>query len=140
MFFCGAWMDGGWGVAAWGRNSYLGSAEIVSFASPDFSRRNKHATLWQAVSTWYSQVLFLWTNVVSDFRPFEIYKNLGHPWPAIPFSVNSHADNHFYKYIYLFQILFSIKSLLRLKYTLRFWPIFFIFKFDINVKHRSYLL
>ena len=26
------------------------------------------------------------------------------------FTVNSHADNHFYKYIYLFQILYSLKS------------------------------
>ena len=69
------------------------------------------------------------------FRPFEIYTNLGHPLSTIPFSVNSHTDNHFYKYIYLFQILFSIKSVFILKYTLRFWPRFFMFRFDLNVKH-----
>ena len=38
------------------------------------------------------------------------------------------------KYIYLFQILYSMKSVFLLKYTLRF----FIFKFGINLKHRFY--
>ena len=52
----------------------------------------------------------LWTIAVSDFRPLQIYKNLGFPLSTITFTVNSHTDNHFYEYIYLFQILYSIKS------------------------------
>ena len=50
--------------------------------------------------------LFLWTIAVSDFG-LEIYKNLGIPFSAITFTVNSHADKHFYKYIYFLQILYS---------------------------------
>ena len=37
MFFGGAWIFGGWGVVGWGCKSYLGPAEIVSFASRSFS-------------------------------------------------------------------------------------------------------
>ena len=44
-----------------------------------------------------------------SIRPLEKYKNLGLPLSTITFTVNSHADNHFYKYIYLFQMLYSIK-------------------------------
>ena len=77
-------------------------------------------------------VLFWWTIAVSDFRPLEIYKNVGLPLSTINFTVNSHADNHYYKYIYLFQILYNMKSDFLLKYTLRFWPKVFIFKFDLN--------
>ena len=40
-------------------------------------------------------------------------------------TVNSHADNHFYEYIYLFQIIY---------YMILYY---IIFKFDLNVKHRS---
>ena len=36
-------------------------------------------------------------------------KRFSLPLSAITFIVNSHADNHFYKYIYLFQILYSMK-------------------------------
>ena len=49
------------------------------------------------------------------------------------FTVKGHADNHFYKYIYLFwnimqyEISFFIVKLVK------------IFKFDLNVKRRSYL-
>ena len=45
---------------------------------------------------------------VSDFLPLEIYKNLGPLVSSITFTVNNRADNHFYKYIYLFQILYSM--------------------------------
>ena len=65
----------------------------------------------------YFYVLFLWTIAVSDFCLLEIYKNLGIPLSTIiftiyfhAFTVNSNADNDFYKYIYLFQILYSLKS------------------------------
>ena len=44
----------------------------------------------------------------SDFRSSEIFKNLGLSLPTITFLVNSRADNHFYKYIYLLQILYSM--------------------------------
>ena len=59
--------------------------------------------------TGYFYVLFLWAIAVSDFQSLEIDKNLGLPLSVIIFIVISHADNHFYKYIYLFQILYSIK-------------------------------
>ena len=39
------------------------------------------------------------TIAVSDFRPLKIYKNFGLPLSTIFFTVNFHADNHFYKYI-----------------------------------------
>ena len=65
---------------------------------------------WHVVSTGYFYVLFLWAIAVSNFRPLEIYKNLGIPLSTIIFTVNSHADNHCYKYIYLIQILYIIKS------------------------------
>ena len=53
---------------------------------------------------------------VSDCLAFEIYKNLGSPLYSNVFAVSSHADNHFYKYIYAFQILYSIKSAFLIKY------------------------
>ena len=43
FFFGGAWIFGGWGVVGWGRKSYLGPAEIVSFSSRSFSHLNQ---LW----------------------------------------------------------------------------------------------
>ena len=55
-------------------------------------------------------VLFSWAIPVLDFHPLEIYKNLGLLFSTITFTVNSHTDSHFYKYIYLFQILCSINS------------------------------
>ena len=102
MFFGGALIVGGWGVVGWGRKSYLGPAEIASFSSRDFSRSNKHDTFWHVVSTGYFYVLFLWAVAVSNIRPLKIYKRLGPPVSTITFTVN-----HFYKYIYLFQILYS---------------------------------
>ena len=79
-----------------GQKSYLGPTEIASFPSRSFSQSNKHNTFWHAVSTGY--VLLLWNIAVSDFRPLEIYKNLGLPLPAITFT-NSQVDSQFYKYI-----------------------------------------
>ena len=81
-------------------------------------------TFWHVVSTGYLYVLFLWAIVVSDFHPLKICKNLDLPLSTITFTVNSHADNHFYRYISLSQILYSMKSVFLLKYMLRF----FIFK------------
>ena len=123
-------MGGGGG----GRKSYLGPAEIASFSSRNFSGSNKHVTFSHVVSTGYFYVLFLWTIAVSDFRSLEIYKNWSRPLSTITFTVNSHADNYFYKYIYLFQILYSMKSVFLLKYMFRF----FIYKSDLNVKHRYF--
>ena len=96
-----------------GRKSYLGPAEIVSYSCRDFRRSNKHDTVWHVVSTRYFYVL--WTIAASDFRPLEIYKNIALPLSTISFIVNSHADNHFYKYIYLFQLLYSMKSIFFIK-------------------------
>ena len=51
---------------------------------------------------------------ISDFYFLEIYKNLGFSLSTITFTVNSPADNHFYKYLFLsniiqFEINFFIK-------------------------------
>ena len=93
-----------------GRKSNLGPAEISSFSSRDLSWRNKHDSLWLVVSTGYFYIPFLWTIVVSDFSALEIYNYLVLPLFSITFTANSQADNHFYKYIYLFllfQVLYS---------------------------------
>ena len=58
---------------------------------------------FQHVSTGCFYILFLRAIVVSDFRHLKIYKNLGFLLSVITFSVSSHGDNHFHKYIYLFQ-------------------------------------
>ena len=121
-------VDVGAGV---GQKSYFGTAEIASFSSQDFRWSNRHNTFWHVVSTGYFYVLFLWIIAVSNFRPLEIYENLSLPLSTITFAVNSHADNHFCKHIYLLQILFSTKSVFLLKYMLRFWLTFFILKFHL---------
>ena len=69
--------------------------------------------------TGYLYVLLLGTIAVSDFCLLEIYKKLVFLLSTITFTVNSHADNHFYKYNYLFQILCSLKWIFWLKYTLK---------------------
>ena len=53
-------------------------------------------------------------------------------------TVNSHADDHFYKYIYLFQILLSLKISFFIKIDVKVLSKVFIFKFDLNVKRHSY--
>ena len=134
VLFGGTLIDGGWGVVEWSRKSYLGPAEITSFYSMDLIQSNEHDTFWYIVSTGYCYALILWAISVSDFLPLEIFNNLGPPFSSITFTVNSHANNHFYKYIYLFQTLYGMKSAFLLKYTLRF----FILNFDLNVKHWPY--
>ena len=109
LFFGVTLLVGGCGVVGWGRKSYLGPAEI-SFSSRDLNRRNKHDLFWLVASTGYFCILFLWAIVVSDFLPLEIHKHLVLPLSSITFTANSQADNHFYKYMYLFQILYSMKS------------------------------
>ena len=79
------------------------------FFQPDLSQRNKHDSFWLVVSTGYFYVSFLWAIVVSDFLSLEIHKHLVLPLSSITFTAISQADNHFYKYIYLFQILYSMK-------------------------------
>ena len=119
--FGGAWIVHGWVVVGWGRKSYLGAAEIASFSCRDFNRSNKHKhdTFWQVVTTGYFYVLFLWAITVSYFYLLEIYKNVGFLLSTTTITVNSHADNHFYKYIY-FQILHSLELVFLSKYRLRF--------------------
>ena len=48
------------------------------------------------ISTFYFYESF----AVSDFRPLEIYKKLGFPLSTITFTVNNHADNHFYNFFF----------------------------------------
>ena len=110
LFFDVALIVGGWGAVGWGRKSYLGPAEFASFSSRDLSWRNKHDSFWLVVSTGYFYILFLWAIVVSDFLPLEIHEHLVLPLSSITFTTNSQAYNHFYEYIYLFQILYSMKS------------------------------
>ena len=137
MFIGGAWILDRWGVEGWGRKSYLGEAEIASFASRDFSRSNKFDTFWHVVTTGYFYVLFLWTIAVSDFCLLEIYKNLGFLLSIITLTYHSHADNHFYN-LFLNIMQFEIRFFIKIH--VRFWPRLFICKFDLNVKHRSYFL
>ena len=102
----------------WDRKSYLELAKIVSFSSRDLSQRKKHDSFWLALSTGYFYILFLWANVVSDFLPLEIYKHLALPLSSITFTAKSPADNHFYKYIYVSDIIqYEISFLL--KYMLK---------------------
>ena len=110
LFFGVALIAGGWGVVCWWRKSFLGPAEITSLSSRDLSRCNKHDSFWLVVSIGYFYILFLWVIVNSDFLPLEIHNHLVFPLSSIIFTVNSQADNHFYKYSYLFQILYSMKS------------------------------
>ena len=84
----------------------------IIFFQPGF-KRNKDDSFRLVVSTGYFYILFLWAIVVSDFLPLEIHKHLVLPLSSITFTANSQADNHFYKYIYLFQY-----------YTV--WNLFFI--------------
>ena len=130
MFF------GGWGVVGWSRKSYLGSTEIASFSSQDLSRRNKHDSFLLVVSTGYFFVLFLWAIVFSDFLPLEIYKHLVCPLPSITFTAKSQADNHFYKYVLFVSNIIQYEISFLLKYALKY----FIFTFDLSVKHSPYFL
>ena len=111
------------GEGLWDRTSYLGPAEISSFSSRDLSWRDNHDSFWFVLSTRYFYILSLWAVAVSDFLLVEIHKHLIHPLSSITFTADSQADSNLYEYIYLFQILYSMKSD---RYTLRF----FIFKFD----------
>ena len=94
---------GEWGVVGWDRKLYLGPAEITSFSSRDLRRRNKHNSFWFVVSTGYFYILFLGATV-SDFLPLVL------PLSSITFTAKSQDDKHFYKYIYLFQILYGMKA------------------------------
>ena len=105
LFFDIALLVGGWGFVGWGKKSYLGPAEISPFSSRDLSWRNKHDSFWLVVSTEYFYILFLQTIVVSDVLPLKIHEHLVLPMTSIAFTANGQADNHFYKYVYLFQIL-----------------------------------
>ena len=94
----------------WGRKSYLGPAEFSSFSSQDLSWRNKLWFILACCIEWIFQyILFLWA-IFLDFLPSKIYKHFVLPLPSITFTTNSQADNHFYKHIYLFQILYSMRS------------------------------
>ena len=141
MFFGGAFIVGGWRVVGWVGKSYLGPTEITIFSSWDFSRSKKHDTFWHVVSTRYFYVLFLWAISVSDFIPLEIYKDVGFSLSTITLTVNSHADKHFYKYIYLFQI-YSMKSVFLLKYSFKFFTahIFYSFSVDCKTYWLNYML
>ena len=86
----------------WGRKPYLGPAVIAAYV--------QHDSYWLVVSTGYFCISYLRAIAVSDFLPLEIHKHLVLPLSSITFTANSQADNHFYKYIYLFllfQVLYS---------------------------------
>ena len=54
-------------------------------------------------------VLLLGATAVFKFSSLEIFLS------SITLTVNSHADNNFYKYIHLFQILYSMRPVSLLK-------------------------
>ena len=84
--------------------------KITSFSSRHLSWRNKHNSFWLVVSTGYFYILFSWAIVVSDFLLLEIRKHSVLSLFSITFTANNQANNHFYKYRYLLQILCSMKS------------------------------
>ena len=92
-----------------GRKSYLGPTEIASFSNWDFSRSSKYDTFWH-VWTRHFCVLYLWAIAVSHFRLWKFIRTLAFPCSIITFTVSSHTGYHFCNYIYLFQILYSMKS------------------------------
>ena len=102
LSFGGTLIAGGWGACGVGQKVLFRASWNGIFSSWDFSRSNKHDIFWHVVSTGYFYVS--WAIAVLDFRPLEIYKKLALPLSTFTFTVNSHADNHFYKYINLFQI------------------------------------
>ena len=126
-------------VGGVGQKSYLGPAETTFFSSQDFSQSNKHDIFWNVVSTGYFYIVFLWTIAVSDFCTLDIYKNLCFPLSTITYKVNSHAGNYFYKInIFICLKYYTVWNQFLLKYMLKFWPKFLIFKFDLNVECYSY--
>ena len=104
FWYCDALIVCGLKMVGWGIKSHLSPAGILAEAIL------MNDIFWHFVSNGYFYVLFLWAIAVSDFCPLEIYKNLGLPVSTATFAVNNQADNHCYKYIYLFQILYSMKS------------------------------
>ena len=107
-----------------GAKSYSGPAEITSFSSRDFSEtiNMTHSDMFYRlnISTFhfYEPLLFQIFVPWKFIKP-SLYKNCL-PLSAIAFTVNSHADNHFYKYLYLFHVLYGMKLVFLLKCTLRF--------------------
>ena len=80
------------------------------FSRRDLSQPNEHDSFWLVLSTRYFYILLLWAIDVSDFPPWGIHEDSVLPLSSITFTVNNQSDNHFYKYAYLFQILYSMKS------------------------------
>ena len=101
-------------------------SQIVSYGT--------HDSFWLVVSTAYFYILYLWPIVVLHFLPLETHKHLVLPLSSITFTANNQADNHFYNYIYLFQIFIQYEISFLLRYTLRF----LVSKFDLTVKYRPY--
>ena len=76
FFFGGASIFGGWGVMGWDRKSYLGPAEIASFSSRDFCRRNKYD---KCCIDWIFLRFIFMNHCCFRFTFLEVYKNLGFP-------------------------------------------------------------
>ena len=124
------WMRGSWvGQKVLFRSSWsciffqLGLVEAVTMTHCDMLYRLD-------ISTFY----FHEPLPFQIFNPWKFIKTSGLSPSIVTFTVNSHVGNHFFGYIYLFQILYSMKSVFLLKYTLRFS----IFNFDLNLTHHSY--
>ena len=131
MFFDGALIVGVCRAVLRGRKSYLGQlkshvfpagilAEAISMTHSDMLHRLDISPFY-----FYEPLLF------QILVPWKFMNILGLPLSTLTFTVNSHVDNHSYKYIYLLQILYTMKSVFLLKYRLRFRPRFFILKFDL---------
>ena len=101
----GGWCYSGWYVWDLRTLAQFQGSEMFPELFQDFmdsSWRNKHDSFWHVVLTEYFYVIstFLWVIVVSNFLPLKIYKNLVLSLSTcITFTANSQADNYFYKYI-----------------------------------------
>ena len=89
-----------------------------------------HDTFWHVVSTGYVYGFFYEPLLFRIFVPWKFIKT--YAFPCLLSLLQST-----YKYIYLCQTLYSMKSVFLLKSTLKFWPRFFVFQFNLKVKHRS---
>ena len=108
-------MGGGMG---WDRNPYSGPAEMGSFSRWDFNQTNENDKYWHVLSAGYFYILFLWAMAVADFC------HLGLPLSTITY-IQYKICFHIKTYIHIYNYNYNLHS-------------YFIFKFDLNVKHDLY--
>ena len=129
MFFGSVLIFVGWEVVALVRKSYSGPAEIASFSRQDFSQSKKHNTFWHVVSTGYFMFYFNESLLFPIFIPWKIIKTMVFPYLL---SLLQSTVNIFicFKYYTLRNQFFLLQCRLR----------FFIFNFDLIMKHHFYFV